>query len=132
LRTGDAVVGGATWARVRAMFDENGNPAKDAGPSRPVLVLGWSQVPAAGDELRAVADEKEARRIAQERESRQRAADLVDTRPASSLADLLTRAREGELPVLNLVIKADVQGSLEAIVEALQKFPQDEVRIQVL
>jgi translation initiation factor IF-2 len=132
LRPGDAVVGGAAWARVRAMFDENGRPEKEAGPSRPVLVLGWSQVPAAGDDLRTVADEKEARRIAQERESRQRAADLVDTRPASSLADLLTRAREGELPVLNLVIKADVQGSLEAIVEALDKFPQDEVRIQVL
>jgi len=97
-----------------------------------VQVLGWSHVPQAGDEFRAVPDEREARHIAQEREGRQRAAELVATRPASSLSELLVRAREGELPALNLVIKADVQGSLEAILEALEKFPQEEVRIQVL
>jgi len=114
------------------MFDENGNPVLEAGPAKPVQVLGWSHVPAAGDEIRSVTDEREARHQGQERESRQRAADLVATRPASSLADLLVRAREGELPVLNLVIKADVQGSLEAIVDALEKFPQDEVRIQII
>src|SRR6266508_2262225 len=129
LRVGDAVVCGAAWAKVRAMFDEWGNPVTEAGPAKPVQVLGWSHVPAAGDEIRSVTDEREARHQGQERESRQRAADLVATRPASSLADLLVRAREGELPVLNLVIKADVQGSLEAIVDALEKFPQDEVRI---
>ena len=132
LRVGDAVVCGSAWAKVRAMFDENGNPVKEAGPAKPVQVLGWSHVPAAGDEIRSVTDEREARHQGQERESRQRAADLVATRPASSLADLLVRAREGELPVLNLVIKADVQGSLEAIVDALEKFPQDEVRIQII
>jgi translation initiation factor IF-2 len=132
LRVGDAVIAGSSWARVRAMFDENGAPVKKAGPAKPVAVLGWSQVPEAGDDFRVVADEREARRIGQERESRHRASELGATRPASSLADLLVRAREGELPVLNLVIKADVQGSLEAIVEALDKFPQDEVRIQVL
>jgi translation initiation factor IF-2 len=132
LRVGDAVISGSAWARVRAMFDENGAPVKEAGPAKPVAVLGWSQVPQAGDDFRVVADEREARHIGQERESRHRASELGATRPASSLADLLVRAREGELPVLNLVIKADVQGSLEAIVEALDKFPQDEVRIQVL
>ncbi|HEX9312795.1 MAG TPA: translation initiation factor IF-2 [Actinomycetota bacterium] len=132
LRVGDAVVCGSAWAKVRAMFDENGNPVLEAGPAKPVQVLGWSHVPAAGDEIRSVTDEREARHQGQERESRQRAADLVATRPASSLADLLVRAREGELPVLNLVIKADVQGSLEAIVDALEKFPQDEVRIQII
>jgi len=95
-------------------------------------VLGWSHVPEAGDEFRVVTDEKEARHIAQEREARHRAADLAATRPASSLAELLVAARRGELPVLNLILKADVQGSLEAIVDALEKLPQDEVRVQVL
>jgi translation initiation factor IF-2 len=132
LRVGDSVVSGATWARVRAMFDEHGTVVKEAGPAKPVQVLGWSHVPEAGDDFRVVADEREARHIAQEREGRQRAADLVATRPASSLRELLVRAREGEMEALKLVIKADVQGSLEAIVDALDKFPQDEVRIQVL
>jgi len=132
LRVGDSVVSGSAWARVRAMFDEHGAPVADAPPAKPVQVLGWSHVPQAGDEFRVVPDEREARHIAQEREGRQRAAELVATRPASTLSELLVRAREGELPVLNLVIKADVQGSLEAIVEALDKFPQDEVRIQIL
>jgi translation initiation factor IF-2 len=132
LRVGDAVVAGSAYAKVRAMFDENGQPVEAAGPARPAQVLGWSHVPQAGDEIRVVTDERDARHIAQERESRERAADLVATRPASSLSELLVRARVGELPVLNLVIKADVQGSLEAIVEALEKFPQDEVRIQII
>jgi translation initiation factor IF-2 len=132
LRGGDSVVSGGAYARVRAMFDEHGALVEEAGPSRPVLVLGWNHIPEAGDEFRVVEDEREARHAAQHREARQRAADLVDTRPASSLADLLTRAREGELQQLNLVIKADVQGSLEAIVEALEKFPQDEIRINVI
>ncbi|HJP65237.1 MAG TPA: translation initiation factor IF-2, partial [Actinomycetota bacterium] len=132
LRNGDAVVCGGAWARVRAMFDEHGQPVEEAGPAKPVQVLGWSHVPLAGDEFRAVEDEREARHVAQQREARQRAADLIETRPASSLADLLSRAREGELQELNLVIKADVQGSLEALVEALEKFPQDEIRINVI
>jgi translation initiation factor IF-2 len=132
LRTGDALVAGSAFAKVRAMFDENGRPVEEAGPSKPVQVLGWSHVPQAGDEIRVVDDEREARHVAQERETRQRAAELVGTRPSSSLADLLSRAREGELAELTLVIKADVQGSLEAIVEALEKFPQDEVRVNVI
>jgi translation initiation factor IF-2 len=132
LRVGDSVVCGAAWARVRAMFDEHGQPVEEAPPSKPVQVLGWNHVPEAGDEFRVVEDDREARHMAQHREARQRAAELVDTRPSSSLADLLSRAREGELQELNLVIKADVQGSLEAIVEALEKFPQDEIRINVI
>jgi translation initiation factor IF-2 len=132
LKVGDAVVSGATYARVRAMQDEHGQPVTEAGPAKPVQVLGWSHVPEAGDEVRVVADEREARHVAQEREARVRAAELAETRPASSLADLLVQARQGELPVLNLVIKADVQGSLEAILDALEKLPQDEVRVQVV
>ncbi len=132
LRVGDAVVSGATYARVRAMFDENGEPVEAAGPAKPVQVLGWSHVPEAGDDFRVVADEKEGRRLAQERETRMRTAELAASRPAASLADLLVQARQGELPQLNLIIKADVQGSLEAILDALEKLPQDEVKVEVV
>jgi translation initiation factor IF-2 len=113
--------------------DENGQPLKEAGPAKPALVQGWSHVPEAGDDFRVVSDEKEARHIAQERETRNRAAELATAgRTQPSLAELLTQARRGELPVLNLIVKADVQGSLEAIVDALDKLPQDEVRVDVL
>jgi translation initiation factor IF-2 len=132
LRVGDAVVGGSAYAKVRAMLDENGQPVKEAGPAKPVQVLGWSHVPEAGDELRAVTDEREAKHIAQEREAKQRAAELSSARTGASLMELLREARQGELPALNLIIKADVQGSLEAIVDALEKLPQDEVRIDVV
>jgi translation initiation factor IF-2 len=133
LRVGDAVVCGAAYAKVRAMFDEWGQPLSEAPPAKPAQVLGWKpHVPQAGDEVRVVADEREARHIAQEREARVRAADLAASRPAASLADLLIQARRGELASLNLIVKADVQGSLEAILDALDKLPQDEVRIDVI
>jgi translation initiation factor IF-2 len=132
LHIGDAVVCGSAFARVRAMVDENGRSVQEAGPSKPVQVTGWSDLPESGDEFRVVADEKEAKRIAQERETRLRAAELAEFRPVVSLADLLVQARQGELKALNLIIKADVQGSLEAIVDALDKLPQDEVRVEVV
>jgi translation initiation factor IF-2 len=133
LRVGDAVVSGAAFAKVRAMFDEWGQPVGEAPPAKPVQVLGWKpHVPEAGDEVRVVADEREARHVAQEREARHRAAELAATRPQASLTELLVQARRGELPSLNLILKADVQGSLEAIVDALGKLPQDEVRIDVI
>jgi len=114
------------------MVDENGRAVQEAGPSKPVQVTGWSDLPESGDEFRVVGDEKEAKRIAQERETRLRAAELAQFRPVASLADLLVQARQGELKALNLIIKADVQGSLEAIVDALDKLPQDEVRVEVV
>jgi translation initiation factor IF-2 len=133
LRNGDAVVCGTAYAKVRAMFDENGQAMQEAGPSRPVQVLGWKpHVPQAGEDFKAVADEREARHLAQEREARVRAAELASSRTGTSLTDLLVQARQGELPALNLIVKADVQGSLEAILDALGKFPQDEVRIDVV
>jgi translation initiation factor IF-2 len=132
LRVGDAVIAGTAAAKVRAMFDEHGAPVHAAGPATPVQVLGWSHVPEAGDDVRVVEDEREARRIAQERETKVRAADFAATRTTASLADLLVQARQGELESLNLIIKADVQGSLEAIVDALEKLPQDEVRVTVI
>jgi translation initiation factor IF-2 len=129
---GDAVVCGSAHGRIRAMFDENGLPVDEAPPAKPVQILGWTKVPEAGDEVRWAEDEKEARRLAQEREARQRAAELVAAQPATSLADLLVAAREGEISELNMVLKADTQGSLEALNEALEKLATDEVRIRIL
>ena len=132
LRAGDAVVSGQSWAKVRAMLDENGQPLKEAGPAKPAQVLGWSHVPEAGLDFRVVADERQARHIGQEREARSRAAEFAVSRTGSSLAELLTQARAEEMPALNVIVKADVQGSLEAILDALDKIPQSEVRVQVI
>ena len=131
LDVGDALVSGTSYARIRALHDEHGRSVKQAGPSKPVQVLGWTAVPNAGDEFKEVADERAARRIAQERETRARAAELVAARPAG-LADLIAATREAEISELNVVIKADVQGSLEALSDALDKLPQDEVRVRIV
>jgi translation initiation factor IF-2 len=131
LDVGDALVSGTSWAKIRAMLDENGRPVKTAGPSKPVQILGWSTVPNAGDDVREVADEREARHIAQEREAKVRAAEIVTTRPPT-LQELMAQARRDEVPELNLIVKADVQGSIGALVDAFAKLPQDEVRVNVL
>jgi translation initiation factor IF-2 len=131
LRVGDAIVSGIASGKVRAMLDENGKPVKEAGPSKPVQVLGWTSVPNAGDDVRVVADEREARHVTQEREARSRAAEMVAPR-APTLQELMAQARDAETAELNLVIKADVQGSLGALVDAFEKLPQDEVRIRVI
>jgi translation initiation factor IF-2 len=131
LKVGDAIVSGLASGKVRAMLDENGQQVKEAGPSKPVQILGWTAVPEAGDNVRVVADEREARHLTQEREARGRAAEMVATR-APTLQDLMAQARDAETAELNLVIKADVQGSLGALVDAFEKLPQDEVRIRVI
>jgi translation initiation factor IF-2 len=132
LRTGDPLVCGAAHGRVRAMLDENGQPVEEAPPGRPVQVLGWSSVPAAGDDFRVVEDEKEARRIAQEREARVRAAEQVAAAPAVRLEDVLAQVREGQAAELRVILKADTQGSLEALAEALEKLSTEEVRVRML
>ena len=131
LEPGDLLVAGTTWARIRAMQDENGAAVKVAGPSRPVQILGWEAVPNAGEDFREVADEREARHIAQTREARTRAAELITASRPPTLSELMER-RAAEVPELNLIVKADVQGSLGALVDAFAKIPQDEVRIRVL
>jgi len=132
LNVGDAVVSGTTFGRVRAMFDEHGQAVIAAGPARPVQVLGWSAVPEAGDDVRVVSDEREAKHIAQEREAKHRAADLISSQQPRSLTELLMRAAQEEIPELPVIIKADVQGSIEALADALEKLPSDEVRVRVL
>jgi translation initiation factor IF-2 len=131
LEVGDALVCGTTYCKVRAMVDENGQPVDVAGPAKPVQVLGWNGVPNVGDEFREVEDEREARHVAAERESRVRSAEVVNQRPAS-LQELLRRQERQEIPELNLVVKADVQGSLGALTDAFLKLPQDEVRVNLL
>ncbi len=131
LEVGDALVCGTTYCKVRAMVDENGQPVDVAGPAKPVQVLGWQGVPNVGDEFREVEDEREARHVAAERESRVRSAEVVNQRPAS-LQELLRRQERQDIPELNLVVKADVQGSLGALTDAFLKLPQDEVRVNLV
>jgi translation initiation factor IF-2 len=132
LKVGDAVVAGTAYGRVRAMFDENGKEVEEAGPARPVQVLGLSAPPSAGDEARAVADERVARSIGQARESRQRQAQIAATPRAPRLEDLFDRIKEGELKELPLILKADGMGSVEALEDALGKLKVPEVRLRVV
>jgi len=132
LKPGQAVVCGAAWARVRTMLDENGHSVPKAGPAQPVQVSGWSRLPAAGDEFFAVKDEREAKRISQEREARQRAADFVAGAKPATLEDLLFKTRTGDVPELRLILKADTQGSLEALTESLTKMHRANLRLNIL
>jgi translation initiation factor IF-2 len=128
---GDPLVAGAAWGRVRAMLDERGNQIEAAKPGQPVQVLGWQSLPEAGDEVRVLEDEREARAIASEREQHRREADLVAQRQVS-LQTLLAATREGEIPELNILLKADTQGSVEALEDQLAKLDQSLVKLNVL
>ena len=134
LRIGDMVVAGSVFGKVRAMIDDRGERVSDAGPSFAVEVLGLNDVPAAGEEFEVFTDEKEARARADSRADAQRQSRLQQTLASRrvSLNTLSSQAQEGELKELNLLIKADVQGSLEAILASLQQLPQDEVQVRVL
>ena len=127
----DALLAGVAWGRVRAMLDERGRKIKGADPGQPVQVLGWQSLPQAGDEFQVMSDEKEARSIAAERDQHRRAAELVAQRGAS-LQDLLSATQEGGIPELNLLLKADTQGSVEALEDQLTKMDQSLVKITVL
>jgi len=131
LRRGDVIVSGSEYGRVRAMFDEAGNPIDEAGPSIPVQVLGLSSTPNAGDDVVAVADERRAREVAELRSARERRSKLEETRGAS-LEQLFSQLKEGEQKALNIVIKADVQGSLEALRDSLLKLASDEVKVSLV
>jgi translation initiation factor IF-2 len=131
LYQGDAIIAGAAWGRVRAMLDEHGRQVEQARPGQPVQVLGWQSVPEAGDEFRAIEDEREAKRIASEREQHRRAAELV-AQKGVSLQTLLAATREGEAPELNVLIKADTQGSVEALDDQFSRMDQSLVKLNVL
>ena len=131
LYQGDAILAGAAWGRVRAMQDENGQGVEEAGPGVPVQVQGWQSVPEAGDEFRSLDDEREARTIAEERGHHRREAEIVAARGVS-LQSLLAATREGEVPELNVLIKADAQGSVEALDDQLAKLDQSLVTVNVI
>jgi translation initiation factor IF-2 len=131
LKRGDAVVAGAEFGRVRALFDENGRSVKEAGPSIPVQVLGLSAAPSAGDDLVALADERKAREVAELRRERYRDSRLADQK-AAKLDQLFSQMSEGEIAYVNLIVKADVQGSVEALRESLQKIEADEAKVRIV
>jgi len=131
LEVGDALIAGTAYCRIRAMQDEYGQPVDLAGPAKPVQILGWSHVPSAGDDFREVEDEREARHIAEEREAKSRQAELVTARRAT-LQDLLRRTGSDAVINLNIIVKADVQGSVQALEDSLLKLPQDEVRVNIV
>ena len=132
LRVGDPIVAGAAWGKVRALVDDKGQQVKEAGPSTPVVVLGLSSVPNAGDEFRAAPDEKTAHTVAEAREQRQRLHNQrSDARVQHGvrLEDIFAQIQRGEVATLNLLLKADVHGSLEAVTESLRKLERDEVKL---
>ncbi|ERN41388.1 translation initiation factor IF-2 [Rubidibacter lacunae KORDI 51-2] len=134
LRVGDAFVAGPVFGKIRAMIDDRGDRVESAPPSFPVEVLGLTDVPAAGDEFEVFANEKEARALAERclQEQRQTRLQRASRSRRVSLSGLSAQAQEGELKELNLIVKADVQGSVEAIEGSLEQLPQNEVQVRVL
>jgi len=130
LHVGDMLVAGSAFGKVRAMVDDRGKRVDIAGPSFAVEVLGLSDVPAAGDDFEVYLNEKEARSLAGDRADKQRQSRLMQGRV--TLTTLSAQAQEGDLKELNLILKGDVQGSVEAIVGALKQIPQNEVQIRML
>ncbi|GBH27726.1 translation initiation factor IF-2 [Burkholderia vietnamiensis] len=131
LNRGDIVLAGSAYGRVRAMLDENGKPTKEAGPSIPVEIQGLSEVPGAGEEVIVLPDERKAREIALFRQGKFRDVKLAKQQ-AAKLESMLEQMGEGEVQNLPLIIKADVQGSQEALVQSLLKLSTDEVRVQIV
>lgn len=135
LHKGDVVLAGTTYGRVRAMLDENGKPINEAGPSIPVEIQGLSDVPAAGEEVMVLADERKAREIANFRQGKYREVKLARQQAAKLENMFEVMASEGggaEVQNLTLIVKADVQGSQEALVQSLQKLSTDEIKVQVV
>jgi translation initiation factor IF-2 len=131
LHVGDSILVGSTYGRIRAMFDDKGKKIKAAGPSIPVEVLGLSEVPAAGDRFNVVKDEKTARTMADVRKEKVRNEYLQSSHKVS-LEDLYSQIQEGKVKELGVVVKADVQGSIEAVKQSLEKLSTDSVKVRVL
>ena len=135
LRQGDAIVCGSSHGRVRAMFDENGNTVEEAGPSRPVQVLGLSSVPRAGDSFMVVSDDRTARQIAEKRDALERNAAAARSRKRISLEDFTKAIEEGKIDMLNLILKGDVSGAVEALEDSLLNIEVgdgDEVGLRII
>ncbi|MCU1571388.1 MAG: translation initiation factor [Naasia sp.] len=133
LRVGDAIVAGTAYGRVRAMMDENGDPVLEAYPSRPVQVQGLSTVPRAGDTFLVTEEDRTARQIAEKREAVERNAQLAKARKRISLEDFTRALEEGKVDALNLIIKGDVSGAVEALEEAMLKIEVDDsVQLRII
>lgn len=131
LHVGDSILVGSTYGRIRAMFDDNGRKIKKAGPSIPVEILGLSDVPSAGDKFNVIRDEKTARNMSEKRKEKLRTASLNSNHKVS-LEDLYNQIQEGKVKELNIIIKADVQGSIEALKQSLEKLSTDSVKVRVI
>lgn len=131
LKQGDNFVVGQTYGRIKAMFDDKGSPMEVAGPATPVEILGLEEVPEAGETLLVMADERQARAIAETRASRRRARGL-EQRQHVSLEGLKDMVKEGKVKELKVILKADVQGSVEAVRQSLERIQHEEIRVRVL
>ncbi|AOR23281.1 translation initiation factor IF-2 [Clostridium taeniosporum] len=131
LHVGDSIIVGSTYGRIRAMFDDRGKKIKSAGPSIPVEVLGLSEVPEAGDRFNQVKDEKTARIMAEKRREKEKAESLMSGNRVS-LEDLYSQIKEGKVKELAIIVKADVQGSVQAINQSLEKLSTDDVKVRVI
>ena len=131
LKRGDILVAGQADGKIRAMFDENGTTVDEATPARPVQVIGLNDVPEAGDEFRVVDAERFARDVAERRSARERRKELAERRP-TTLEEFTSAVQAGDKATLNVIIKADVSGSAEALEDALLKLELDEVQVRVI
>lgn len=132
LNIGDPIVAGSSFGRIRAMMDDKGRRVKKAGPSKPVEILGLSEVPAAGESFYVATNEKQARQLAESVVAQSRKDMLKDTPQKVSLDDLFSQIQSGNVKELNIVVKADVQGSVEAVKQSLEKLSNEEVRIRII
>ena len=130
LKTGDNIISGTTMGRVRAMFDDRGRPVKSAGPSMAVSILGLEDVPNAGDSIMAV-DQALMKQVQEERKNRERES-MIKEQSRVSLDDIFAQVEEGKMKNLNLIVKGDVQGSVEAVKQSLEKLTNEEVRVKVI
>ncbi len=131
LKIGDTIVAGTAYGRVRAMVNDRGERVKEAGPSDPVEVIGFNDVPDAGDMMSAVDDDKLSRQVAEERKTKLRVA-LIKSQQKTTLEDLFGQISAGQIKDLNLIVKADVQGSVEAVKQSLERLSNEEVRVQCI
>ena len=131
LYIGDTIVAGTAYGRVRAMVNDRGERVKSAGPADPVEVIGFNDVPEAGDTISAVDDDRLSRQVAEERKAKLRAA-LIKEQQKTTLDDLFSQISAGQVKDLNIIIKADVQGSVEAVRQSLEKLSNEEVRVHVI
>ena len=132
LNVGDPIVAGCAYGRIRAMMDDKGRRVKKAGPSTPVEILGLSEVPSAGDSFYAAENEKQARQVAESVVAKNKTELIKNTPNKVSLDDLFSQIQSGNVKELNIVVKADVQGSVEAVKQSLEKLSNEEVRVRII